>query len=104
MSASKAETAIYINDTPAQIKNKIKRHAFSGGGDTAELHAKYGGNPDVDVAFQWLRFLLEDDEELDTIEKNYRSGVLSTSELKARCVEVVTEIVVGVQEVSIDMC
>ena len=52
MSASDANSAIYINDTPAQIKNKINRHAFSGGGDTAQLHALNGGNCDIDVSFQ----------------------------------------------------
>ncbi|KAJ3220096.1 tryptophan--tRNA ligase [Dinochytrium kinnereticum] len=98
MSASKAESAIYINDTPAQIKNKINRHAFSGGGETAELHKKNGGNPDVDVAFQWLTFFLDDDEELANIEKNYRSGELSTAELKKRCIEVLTVIIGKIQE------
>ncbi|KAJ3075676.1 tryptophan--tRNA ligase [Podochytrium sp. JEL0797] len=98
MSASKAETAIYITDTPAQIKNKIKKHAFSGGGATAELHALHGGNPDVDVSFQWLRFFLESDEELATLESTYRAGTLSTSNLKLRCIEVVTQIVTEIQE------
>ncbi|KAJ3194661.1 hypothetical protein HDU82_002373, partial [Entophlyctis luteolus] len=97
MSASKAETAVYITDTPAQIKNKIKRHAFSGGGATAELHAQFGGNPDVDVAFQWLKFFLESDEELAEIERTYRAGTLSTSDLKTRCVEVVSAIVTDIQ-------
>ncbi|KAI8851472.1 tryptophanyl-tRNA synthetase [Chytridium lagenaria] len=90
MSASKAESAIYINDTPAQIKNKINRHAFSGG--------KNGGNPDVDVAYQWLTFFLEDDEELATIERTYRSGELTTAELKKRCIEVLTGIISKIQE------
>ncbi|KAJ3105314.1 tryptophan--tRNA ligase [Phlyctochytrium planicorne] len=98
MSASKAETAIYIHDTPAQIKNKINRHAFSGGGDTAELHRLNGGNPDVDVSFQWLRFFLDDDAELGQIEKTYRSGELSTADLKKRCIEVLTAIIVKIQE------
>ncbi|KAJ3407909.1 tryptophan---tRNA ligase [Chytriomyces confervae] len=98
MSASKAESAIYITDSPAVIKNKINRHAFSGGGATAELHATNGGNPDVDVAFQWLKFLLDDDAELETIERTYRAGTLSTSNLKKRCIEVVTKIVVEIQE------
>ncbi|KAJ3103910.1 hypothetical protein HK100_004134 [Physocladia obscura] len=97
MSASKAESAIYITDTAAQIKNKINRHAFSGGGATAELHAQNGGNPDVDVAFQWLKFFLEDDQELAEIERTYRAGTLSTSNLKKRCIEVIGEIVAGIQ-------
>ena len=51
-----------MTDTPNQIKNKINRHGFSGGGDTEELHRQNGGNPDVDVAFQYLSFYEEDDE------------------------------------------
>ncbi|KAJ3020625.1 UNVERIFIED_CONTAM: tryptophan--tRNA ligase [Siphonaria sp. JEL0065] len=98
MSASKAETAIYITDTANQIKKKINSHAFSGGGATAELHALHGGNPDVDVAFQWLKFFLEDDDELAEIEKTYRAGTLSTSNLKKRCIEVVSKIVADIQE------
>jgi tryptophanyl-tRNA synthetase len=57
MSASKAETAIYLSDTPAQIKNKINRHAFSGGQDTAELHRQFGGNPDV-VSLLWISYCI----------------------------------------------
>jgi len=31
MSASEANTAIYVTDTPKMIKNKINKYAFSGG-------------------------------------------------------------------------
>lgn len=53
-----------MSDTPNQIKNKINKHGFSGGQETEELHRRLGGNPDVDVAYQYLGFFLEDDEEL----------------------------------------
>ncbi|RKO93785.1 hypothetical protein BDK51DRAFT_21659 [Blyttiomyces helicus] len=98
MSASVTTSAVYLTDTPAQIKNKINRYAFSGGGDTAELHAKNGGNPDVDVSYQYLTFFLDDDEELKKLETDYRSGVLSTGNLKKRCIEVVSEIVKKLQD------
>ncbi|KAJ3415685.1 tryptophan--tRNA ligase [Chytridiales sp. JEL 0842] len=98
MSASVGDSAVFITDTPAQIKNKINRHAFSGGRDTAEEHARLGGNPDVDVSFQWLKFFLDDDEELETIERTYRSGELSTGNLKKRCIEVVSKMVLETQE------
>ncbi|KAH6587270.1 hypothetical protein BASA61_006334 [Batrachochytrium salamandrivorans] len=98
MSASNPNSAIYISDTPAQIKNKINRHAFSGGQDTAALHAELGGDTEVDVSFQYLRFFLEDDDELEQIRVAYRSGEMSTGELKKRCIAVVQEIVMAVQE------
>lgn len=97
MSASNANSAIYLTDTLAQIKNKINRYAFSGGRETAELHAQLGGNPDVDVAYQYLRFFLDDDDELSTLESSYRSGKLSTSALKSRCIAVLQGIVQQVQ-------
>lgn len=62
MSASDPNSSIYLSDTPSQIRNKIKRYAFSGGQETMEEHRRLGGNPDVDVAYQYLGFLLEDDE------------------------------------------
>lgn len=67
MSASDPNSAIYMTDTPNQIKNKINKHGFSGGRETEELHRKYGGNPDVDVPFQYLSFFEEDDEKLAQI-------------------------------------
>lgn len=58
-----------MTDTEKMIKNKINKSAFSGGGATAEEHREKGGNPDVDVAFQYLTFFLEDDDELARVEK-----------------------------------
>ena len=63
MSASDVNSSIYMNDTPAQIKNKINKHGFSGGQETVEEHRRLGGNPDVDVAYQYLGFFLDDDDE-----------------------------------------
>lgn len=64
MSASDPNSSIFMTDTPAQIKNKINKHGFSGGQETEEEHRRLGGNPDVDVAYQYLTFLLDDDDEL----------------------------------------
>jgi tryptophanyl-tRNA synthetase len=58
-----------MTDTPAQIKNKINKHGFSGGRDTEEEHRRLGGNPDVDVAFQYLKFFEDDDAAIEEIEK-----------------------------------
>ena len=67
MSASDVNSSIYMSDTPNQIKNKINRHGFSGGRETEEEHRQLGGNPDVDVSYQYLSFFLENDEELAQI-------------------------------------
>ncbi|KAG0233348.1 tryptophan--tRNA ligase [Actinomortierella wolfii] len=93
MSASVDSSAIFMTDTAAQIKNKITRHAFSGGGATKALHEEFGGNTEVDIPYQYLSFFLEDDEELAQIKKNYEAGTMTTAEIKKRCIEVLQEFV-----------
>lgn len=111
-----------MTDTPNQIKNKINRHGFSGGQETEEEHRKLGGNPDVDVSYQYLTFMLDDDGELAKIynvgpdvsadfsslltspPQDYKAGVLLTGQLKARCIQVLQELVKGFQEVSASTC
>ena len=56
---------------------QINKYAFSGGRDTMEEHRKYGGNCDVDVSYQYLRFFLEDDERLEKIRQVGHFGVWS---------------------------
>jgi tryptophanyl-tRNA synthetase len=74
---------IFLSDSPKEVERKIKKYAFSGGKDTVDEHRKKGGNPDVDVSFQYLKFFFEpDDEKLKKIEEDYRSGKMLTSELK----------------------
>ncbi|MFH1802379.1 MAG: tryptophan--tRNA ligase [archaeon] len=83
MSASDETSYIALTDTPKEAEKKIKKYAFSGGRDTLEEHRKLGGNPDVDVSFQYLKFLFEeDDRKLAKIEADYRYGKMLTSELK----------------------
>lgn len=83
MSSSEGKVAILTTDSPEVVKKKINKYAFSGGRDTLEEHRKKGGNPDVDVSFQYLKFFFEqDDEKLKQIEEDYRSGNLLTGELK----------------------
>ena len=82
MSASEAHTAIYTTDSPKEVEQKIKKYTFSGGQATIEEHRKKGGNPDIDVSYQWLTFLEEDDKKLEKIYREYKSGSLLTGELK----------------------
>ena len=81
MSSSEGQ-AIYLTDSPAQVKKKINKYAFSGGKDTLEEHKKQGGNPDIDVAYQWLTFFEEDDKKLKKIYSDYKSGKLLSGEIK----------------------
>ena len=98
MSASVDASAIFLTDTPAQIKKKINKYAFSGGQDTEEKHRELGGRTDQDVAFQYLKFFMEDDDELEQIRQRYEKGELLTGELKAICIKYLQEYVGAFQE------
>ncbi|KFH47934.1 Tryptophan--tRNA ligase, cytoplasmic-like protein [Hapsidospora chrysogenum ATCC 11550] len=98
MSASDQTTAIFMNDTAKSVKTKINKYAFSGGQETVEEHREKGGNPDVDVAYQYLQFFMDDDEELARLRDEYKSGKLLTGELKAICIKYLQEYVSGFQE------
>ena len=90
MSSSQPETTIFLNDSMKSIEKKIKS-SFSGGQATVEEHRAKGGNPDIDVAYQYLRYFFEeDDKELDNIREEYISGKLLTGEIKHICVEKAT--------------
>ena len=87
MSSSMPETTIFLNDSMKTIERKIKS-SFSGGQPTVEEHRKKGGNPDIDVAYQYLRYFFEEnDNELEKIREEYVSGKLLTGEIKSICVE-----------------
>ncbi|GAA95192.1 hypothetical protein E5Q_01847 [Mixia osmundae IAM 14324] len=98
MSASDAESSIFMTDTPKQIQQKINKHAFSGGQVSIEEHRRLGGDPDVDVAYRYLGFFLDDDEELARIGQEYRKGTLLSGELKKICIGKLQEFVKGFQE------
>ncbi|MCL6500609.1 MAG: tryptophan--tRNA ligase [Candidatus Pacearchaeota archaeon] len=88
MSTSDPDSTIWTTDSPEQVRNKIMKHAFSGGRGSIAEHRKLGGNPDIDVSFQWLYYFFEpDDKKLAEIREDYKSGKLLTSELKAYLID-----------------
>ena len=96
MSSSDENSAIFLTDSEELIERKIKAFAFSGGQETKKLQEELGANLTTDVSYQWLRFFLEDDDELEKIGKDYSTGsgeYWSTGKVKARLVEVLKEIV-----------
>ncbi len=98
MSASIDTSAIFMNDTTNAIKKKINKYAFSGGQTSAEEQRALGGNPDVDVSYQYLTFFLDDDEELERIKVAYRKGEMLTGELKQICIKELQSYVQAFQE------
>ncbi|MGM5487417.1 MAG: tryptophan--tRNA ligase [Nanobdellota archaeon] len=87
MSSSDPTSYIALTDDAKTVKKKVNKYAFSGGQETVEKHRELGGDPDIDIAFQWLTFLEEDDEALKQTYEDYRSGKLLSGELKAQLIE-----------------
>lgn len=88
MSSSDSTSYMALTDTPEEVETKIKKYAFSGGQPTIDEHRKKGGNPDIDVSFQYLRMFFEpDDKKLQKIHDDYKSGKMLTSELKEILIE-----------------
>ena len=99
MSASEEKGTIYTTDTPDVVKKKINKYAFSGGQPDIEQHRKLGGNPDIDVSYQYLRIFFEpDDNKLKKIYEDYKSGKLLSGELKAILIEKINEFLKTHQE------
>jgi tryptophanyl-tRNA synthetase len=101
MSSSDQNSAIFLTDSAADIARKIKGHAFSGGQDTMEKQKELGADLEVDVSYQWLRFFLEDDDELEAIGKDYSTGqgeYWSTGKVKEKLISICQDLVAAHQE------
>ena len=92
MSASEETDAVYTTDSPDTVRNKINRYAFSGGQPDIEMHRRLGGDPDIDVSYQYLRMFFEpDDRKLEKRRVDYESGKMLTGELKAILIDKINE-------------
>jgi tryptophanyl-tRNA synthetase len=88
MSSSDPFSYIALDDDPMTVKEKIMKHAFSGGRGSVKEHRLKGGIPEIDVAFKILLYGAEpDDRKLRKIHDDYVSGKLLTGELKQITVE-----------------
>tara|TARA_Y100000996_G_scaffold109081_1_gene80569 strand:- start:284 stop:1420 length:1137 start_codon:yes stop_codon:yes gene_type:complete len=91
MSSSKPKTTLFLSDDLASVEKKIKK-SFSGGQSTLEEHRRIGGNPDIDVAYQYMMYFFEEDDNyLAEINQGYRSGKILAGEMKQLCIERATE-------------
>jgi len=121
MDSSGKTPAVFLTDTPARVKKAIGG-SFSGGAETLEQQLREGSDLEADIPYQWLRFFLDDDEELATIAKAYgkptcpcgptcscdpctctssstdTTGRMSTGQVKQRLTEIMTEVVTGHQK------
>ncbi len=91
MSSSKPKTTLFLGDDVASAEKKIKK-SFSGGQATVEEHRRLGGDPDKDVAYQYMMYFFEEDDSyLEEINQGYRSGKILAGEMKQLCIERATE-------------
>jgi tryptophanyl-tRNA synthetase len=98
MSSSKPKTTLFLKDDLATVEKKIKR-AFSGGQSTIEEHRRLGGDPDIDVAYQYMMYFFEEDDAyLGELNSDYRAGKILAGEMKQLCIDRATDWMGQMQE------
>jgi tryptophanyl-tRNA synthetase len=91
MSKSHPESCIELPEDIKSATKKIKR-AVTGGRDTLEEHRKLGAEVEKCMVFELLKqHLVEDDKELDKIYKDYKSGKMTSGEIKELACEKMTQ-------------
>lgn len=91
MSSSKPKTTIFLDDDIDSMTKKIRK-AFSGGQSTTEEHRRLGGNPDIDVAYQYMMYFFEEsDSYLAELNSEYRNGKILAGEMKQICIDKATD-------------
>jgi tryptophanyl-tRNA synthetase len=92
MSSSSDAPAIELTDDHETVRAKIMEHAHSGGRVDIDDHREHGGDPSVDVAYQYLKTFFEpDDDAVERLAARYRSGDLLSGELKEIAAERIGE-------------
>jgi len=99
MSSSGDAPSILLSDDRDTVFDKIRTHAYSGGKSSLEKHREEGGDPEVDVSYQFLYYFFEDDDErLEELAREYREGTLLSGEMKEAAAEKIAEFLEAHQE------
>lgn len=88
MSASIPTSAIFLDDDPSMIKDKLIR-AFP---------TIPGAVTDTETLFQYLHFFMENDQRLESLERGFWDGEVPTETLVASLTDVIQEYVAKFQE------
>ncbi|HET7325331.1 MAG TPA: tryptophan--tRNA ligase [Halococcus sp.] len=92
MSSSDDTPSILLTDDRETVFEKIRTYAYSGGQSSVEAHRKHGGNPEVDVSYQFLYYFFgESDERVERLAREYRDGSLLSGELKEIAAEQIAD-------------
>jgi tryptophanyl-tRNA synthetase len=86
-------STLFLDMDPKKVGKIIKKHAFSGGGETLEEHKKNGGNIKVDICYQYLTYFLDDDKQLHDIAIKYSSGEMTSGELKSVTADLISNLI-----------
>ncbi len=88
MSASGERPSIDLDASREEVFETIRTHAYSGGRTSVAEHREHGGDPEVDVAYQYLYYFFEDDDErVRDLARRYREGDLLSGEMKELAAE-----------------
>jgi tryptophanyl-tRNA synthetase len=98
MSGSDASSAVFLTDTFKVVQKKVRKFAFSGGGETSEMQREHGANLEVDIAYNWLKFFMEDDEKYAEIGEKYSKGEMMTGEVKDILIDILGAVIKKHQE------
>ena len=90
MSASEPNTAIFLKDSPKEVKNKVNK-SFTGGAVTVEEQRKTGGNPEICKVYEILKFHNPDNKFLEKTFKDCKAGKLLCGECKQNCIKFLNE-------------
>jgi tryptophanyl-tRNA synthetase len=98
-SSVSTDSTLFLTDSAQILRKKVLANCYSGGGGngTLEDHRKYGGNPDVDIAYQYLRYFEENDEALNKIHDSFKKGEMTCGEIKELLVKKLVEIYERIQ-------
>jgi len=91
MSKSKPGSHIELPEDPKEACKKIKK-AVTGGRETLEEHRRLGAEVEKCTVFELLKqHLVEDDKELQKIHDEYKSGKMTSGEIKEVACEKMTK-------------
>jgi tryptophanyl-tRNA synthetase len=85
MSKSKGNSILLLEDAK-EIRKKIMS-AYSGGRVSIEEHRRLGGDPDIDIAYLYLKSYFLKEAEAKLIYDDYKKGRLLSGELKNMLLE-----------------
>ncbi len=96
MSKSK-NNAIFLDDNIKSVKRKCNK-ALSGGQEKVEDHRKLGGNPDIDMACQYLKNFFLDEKGSEDLFNKYKKGQLLSSDIKNILYEHISKFIMDFQK------